>query len=209
MKYITKNLIAVALAVVVSVTAGTAVLAQSSEEETPATPVTTQQTQPTQQARQSREQRVQQVQRTLERCEQIKTRLAERITKSAEVKIAHTERYEKLVNRLDAVIASAESRTYDTAGLVTAKETVAAAITAYGVAIETYTSQLTDASELACDQSASVYGQAIVSSREALEAVRAAGTAVKTAFRQNVVPELQEYKAWLEENATTTEESAA
>lgn len=207
MKKMTKNLVAVALAVIVSVSTGTAVLAQSTETETPETPVTTQQQ--TQQTRQSREQRVQQVQRTLERCEQIKTRLAERITKSAEVKIAHTERYEKLVNRLDAVIASAESRAYDTAGLVTAKETVTAAITAYGVAIDTFTEQLNDASELACDQNANVYGQAIVSSREALEAVRAAGAAVKTAFRQNVVPELQEYKAWLEENATSTEESAA
>ncbi|GEM_PF-3370742 len=207
MKQLSKNLIAIALAVVMSVTAGTAVLAQTAEEESPRTQVTTQQT-PTQQTRQTREQRVQQVQRTLERCEQIKTRLADRISKSAEVKIAHTERYEKLVNRIDAVITSAEARQYDTAGLIAAKEAVTASIAAYGVALETYSQQLTSASELACDQSASVYGQAIVSSREALEAVRAAGAAVKTAFRQSVVPELQEYKTWLEANATATEESA-
>lgn len=208
---ITASLI-VAAALVVSVLGSSAVLAQGVTQETPPTTVTTQQEQQnrpqTEQVRQTREQRVQQVQRTLERCEQIKTRLAERATKAEEVQTAHTTRYERLVNRVDAVIASAESRGYDTAGLVTSKEAVEAALTAYGASIETYTAQLETTSGVACDQNASTYAQAIVTSRETLEAVRTAGALVKTTFRQNVVPELQKYKTWLEENATTTEERA-
>lgn len=216
MKRTIKSLLVVAFAIIIGGAASNTVLAQEVEQESPSTPVTSQErpsparTELTAEQREAREQRIQRVERSLEKCEQIKTRLTERITKSAEVKSAHTERYERLVNRIDAVIASAESRGYDTTDLVAAKTAVTTAITAYGTAIDAFTEQLSAASEVACDASANSYGQAIVISRENLEAVRTAGTAVKTAFRQNVVPELQAYKAWLEENATaTTEEESA
>lgn len=205
------GLVALALAFSLVVASVGTVSAQQSETESPDTPVTTQQERPqSTQNRETREQRVQQVQRTLERCEQIKSRLADRITKSTEVKVAHTERYERLSNRIEAVIASAESRGYDTADLVAAKAAVDAAITAYGVAIDAYTEELGTASEVVCNADANAYGQAIVTSRESLEAVRAAGSAVKTAFRESVVPELEAYKTWLETNESTetSEETA-
>ena len=204
MKTSHKQLIIAAFAIVLAVTTGSSVLAQEAETDSPDTPVSSQQTRP------DREQRVKQVERSLERCKQIATRLEERVAKTSEIKANHSERYERLIKRIDAVVASAQSRDYDTTSLTAAKEKVTTAIAAYELAVDAYIAQLGATSDLSCADNTATYGQAIVGSREALETVRSTSASVRTTFRQTVVPALKDYKAWLEENVTTrtTQESA-
>jgi len=176
----------------------------------PVSPDTTTTSEPTQEQRQvretepreAREVRAQRVERSIERCAQIETRLSERAAKAAEVKEAHIKRYDRMLERLDVVIASAEEKSYDSAALVAARATVVEKIDAYEAAIGAYVEKLADTGAVACSQEPATYGRAIVDSRDSLLAVRNASFDVRTAFRESVIPELRAFKLFLEQNTT-------
>jgi hypothetical protein len=152
--------------------------------------------------RETREVRAQRVERSIERCAQIETRLNDRTAKTTELKEAHITRYDRMLERLDVVIASAEVKSYDSAALVAARATVVEKIDAYEAAIEAYEVKLGTTRAVACGQEPTAYGRAIVDSRDSLLAARNASLDIRTAFRELVVVELRAFKLFLEQNTT-------
>lgn len=200
MKYIRKIIGVMAFVATVAVFGGVTAFAQSEEQVTPPeNPSTTQQ--------QEREQRAET--RALERCEQITERLTTRIGRVNEATERQTALYERLASRLDNVIASAEAVDYDTTALSEAQDAVAQQIEAFVTISTDYTSDLAASADVACGETPVAYGSAISGARESLREVRAAALAVRTTFREQAIPALQDLRAFLAALESTTVETEA
>lgn len=126
--------------------------------------------------------------RVLERCEAIKEKLTVRAQKVQASAEHHAEIYEKLETRLQKIIDYAESVSYDTTALVAAQTSIADKIDAFTVAAQDYSSALSSAEAVTCEDSAANYGEAIVEARDALRTLRESAKAVHEAFRSEAVP---------------------
>lgn len=187
------------IAVTVTIIGGTSVMAQTAEPEENPTPVTTQQ--------QTREERTET--RSAERCERITEKLTTRIGRVNEATERQTGLYERLVGRLDNVIESAAAVEYDTAALIAARDAVNTQIEAF-VAISTdYTSDLAASADVACTQTPETYGAAISSARDSLREVRAAALLIRTTFRDQAIPALQDLRAFLATLSGDTDDASS
>ena len=130
-------------------------------------------------------------------CERVQTRLLTRINKVSELRDTHGEVYDTLLQRLDKVIDNAETKSYDTTQLSDARETVAAAIADYDKAVDALTTSLSTSAEVSCENPIR-YVLLITNARTELKTVREASQAVRTAFVEEVIPTLKEYKTWLQ-----------
>lgn len=197
MKYI-RTLVAVgALVASFVLVGGNTVLAQNDEQVTPPeAPSTTQQ--------EERQERAET--RALERCEQVTERLTTRIGRVNEATERQTTIYERIADRLDNVIESAEAVSYDTTALLEARDAVNLQIEAFVATSTDFTSDLAASADVACSETPVAYGTAISGARESLREVRAAALAVRTTFREQAIPALQDLRAFLAALETTTNE---
>lgn len=187
-----------ALVALSTVIGGASVLAQTADPNVPSeTPVTTQQ--------QQREGR------SAERCERITDRITSRIGRVNEATERQTVLYERLVDRLDGIIQSATAVEYDTAALVAARDDINERIESFVTTATNYTSDLAASADVACAETPATYGAAISGARESLREVRTAALAVRTAFREQAIPALQDFRAFIDtiddEDAASNEQS--
>lgn len=147
-----------------------------------------------------------QVERVLARCEAIKTRITAHIGRVNEATERQVGIYERLIGRIDLVIDRANEVQFDSTALVAARDNVAEKITLFSASATEVTDLLSAAADAACDEDATSYGTAISDARTGLQATRAASQDVRTTFRENVIPALQDFVAWLQVNQPSEEE---
>ncbi|MFZ2126412.1 MAG: hypothetical protein WAV04_02770 [Candidatus Microsaccharimonas sp.] len=140
------------------------------------------------------------------RCTIAQARLNTRITQVDKVKTAQTKVYNDLLARVDLTITSAEAASYDVSDLTAARNTASEAIQAFTTKSSEYTTSLMGTKNLSCGESGGEFVSSLVSTRKVLTETRQANLAIKTAFRNDVVPALQAYALWLKENTTTQED---
>tara|TARA_B100001105_G_scaffold250577_1_gene239091 strand:- start:1016 stop:1597 length:582 start_codon:yes stop_codon:yes gene_type:complete len=156
----------------------------------------------------SDEVRTNQEERSAVRCERVQQSLESRTTRVTEAASTQTALYERIAN----VIAGADTQGYPTEALTAAQREVAQSITNFGLAVDTYTASLSESAEVSCAESTSAYSAAIAEARQNLQSVREAARDVRTTFREAVIPALQDFKTWLEENrqnAATTDQTTS
>ncbi len=156
----------------------------------------------------SDEVRTNQEERSAVRCERVQQSLESRTTRVTEAASTQTALYERIAN----VIAGADTQGYPTEALTAAQREVAQSITNFGLAVDTYTASLSESAEVSCAESTSAYSAAIAEARQNLQSVREAARNVRTTFREAVIPALQDFKTWLEENrqnAATTDQTTS
>lgn len=185
----------------ITLAGGSVALAQTTEPSEPEeTPVTTQQ--------QEREERNET--RSAERCERITERLTTRIGRVNQATERQTGLYERMVSRLDNVIESAAAVEYDTAALIAARDAVNTQIEAFVATSIDFTSDLASSADVACAETPETYGSAISGARDSLREVRAAALLVRTTFREQAIPALQDLRAFLATlSSETTEDELA
>lgn len=160
----------------------------------------------------SDEVRTNQEERSAVRCERVQQSLESRTTRVSEAASNQTALYERLNERIANVIAGADTQGYPTEELRTAQAEVTQSITDFGLAVDTYTASLSESAEVSCAESTSAYSAAIAEARQNLQSVREAARNVRTTFREAVIPALQDFKTWLEENrqnAATTDQTTS
>lgn len=141
------------------------------------------------------------------RCSIAQARLNTRITRVDGVKQTHTERYNTLKMRFDAVITSAEESEYDTTALKTAQAAVADKITVFTTAAVAYNTALLATKNLSCGESDGAFATSLLASREALVDVRSASIDVRQTFREQAIPALKDYATWLKDKSNTQGEA--
>jgi hypothetical protein len=196
-----KQLVAfsVALFVIVAVVGGSVQAQSDTTEDTP-----TDNTQSNTTQTEQRQER--QVQRVLERCDRITERLTNHIGRVNRATEQQVGVYERLNGRLDLIIATANEVQYDSTDLIAARDAIGEKIALFTQAATAATAQLTEAANTACDEEVTAYGTALVASRTNLTAVREAAQDVRQTFREEAIPALQSFAAWLEVNESTEEE---
>ncbi len=131
------------------------------------------------------------------RCKIATTRLDLRITNVEKVKTTQSAVYVQTKTRLDTLLTSATESGYDIAALTAARDSVKTKIDAYTEKATTYTAALTTAKSLTCGESDGAFTTALTGARAALLATRTAALEVRTTFKQQAVPALNDYAAWL------------
>ena len=141
-----------------------------------------------------------QVTRVLERCERITDRLTAHIGRVNTGVERQVGIYERMLARFDAVIDRAAELGYDTTDLTASREAVAEQLATFQATATETTTQLSAAADEACTEDPQAYGVAISSARSELATVREAAQAIRTTFREQAIPALQDFRAWLEVN---------
>lgn len=132
-------------------------------------------------------------------CEKITSRLTTRSQTIATVISVHTDVYTNLQSRLERVVAGASDKGYETSALLLAQNNVNDAVTTFIQKGDDLTRSLTQAADNCATEA--TYGVTISSARSLLKDVRDSGKDVRTTFKDEVVPALKDYRAWLETNA--------
>lgn len=140
------------------------------------------------------------------RCKIATSRLDLRITNVEKVKTTQSALYNETKSKVDTFVTSATDAGYDVAKLTTARDSVKTKIDTYIEKATAYSAALTTAKSLTCGESDGAFTTAVASARTALVATRTAAIDVRTTFKQQVVPALNDYAAWLKlQKANTTE----
>jgi hypothetical protein len=141
------------------------------------------------------------------RCSIAQARLNTRITRVDAVKQTHTETYTALQTRFDAVVTAAGETEYDTVELEAAQAAITAKITTFTTAASAYTTALLATKNLSCGESDGAFATSVLASREALMEVRLASLDVRQTFREQAIPALKDYAAWLKDDTNTQDEA--
>ncbi|MFZ3009837.1 MAG: hypothetical protein WA030_02350 [Candidatus Microsaccharimonas sp.] len=140
------------------------------------------------------------------RCKLAPTRLDLRITAVEKVKTTQSTVYAETKSKVDTFVTSATDAGYDVTALTAARDSVKSKIDTYIEKATAYSAALTTAKGLTCGESDGAFTTALTSARTALLATRTAALDVRTTFKQQVVPALNDYAAWLKlQKANTTE----
>ena len=142
--------------------------------------------------------------RSAARCAIAEGKLEVRETRVQSVIAQHTQVFNALNERLSAVIEEATQAEYDTSALVAAQSSVTTAIDVFIEKGEAYTGALTTVKDAACGESDTTYADALSAARTALRELREATTEVRTVFRSEIIPALQDYVT--SSQTTTVEE---
>ena len=140
------------------------------------------------------------------RCTTAKTKLAAKITSVTTLQTERTNQYTSInerVNRL--VVSSAEANYLDTQKLTTAHDAVKKSIDAYSAQATAYKTSLEKTQAVPCTQTTE-FTRALTVSRAELVKLRTANTSVKTSIKQDAVPAMQNYAAWLKTNTAKVNE---
>lgn len=189
------------IAAIIAVAALVAVPTIAHAQQTPTIKERLTQTERVQEAKAAREAR------QLNRCEALQTKLVTRAEKVQVSSERHAEIYTKLEARLQKVIDYATSVGYDTAALLAAQTSINEKIDAFTVAADEYSTALTEAKDVTCEDDATPYGEAIVDARDALRNLRESAKAVHTAFRSEAVPALTDFAKSVTDEDETEEET--
>jgi hypothetical protein len=135
------------------------------------------------------------------RCNIAQARLNTRITRVDTFKQLQSEKYATLQERIDALVTKAQATEYDTAALEAAQTTIEKKVTAYTAAAAAYTTALLATKNLSCGESDGAFATSVLASREALIKTRQAAQEVRKAFREEAIPALKDYAAWIKDNS--------
>ncbi|MFY9227742.1 MAG: hypothetical protein WAO28_00215 [Candidatus Microsaccharimonas sp.] len=131
------------------------------------------------------------------RCKIATTRLDLRISNVEKVKTTQSAIYTQTKTKVDTFVASATDAGYDVTALTAARDSVKTKIDTYIEKATAYSAALTTAKSLTCGESDGAFTTALASARTALLATRTAALDVRTTFKQQVVPALNDYSTWL------------
>lgn len=142
------------------------------------------------------------------RCKIATTRLDLRIAAVDKAKTNQSTVYNQAKSKLDTFVTSATNAGYDVTALTTARDSVKTKIDTYIEKATAYSAALTTAKSLTCGESDGAFATALTNARAALTATRTAALDVRTTFKQQVVPALNDYAAWLKlQKANTSGEN--
>lgn len=139
------------------------------------------------------------------RCAVAEARLELRVTRVGAARENHAQIYSSIKSRLDTVVENATSAGYDTTDLVAARDSVQQEITTFTEKSDAYYQILTETKNLACGNSDGEFVASLADARLAMVELRTASIAVKTTVRQEAIPAVKDYAAWLKEQATSTQ----
>jgi hypothetical protein len=141
------------------------------------------------------------------RCNIAQARLNTRITRVDTVKQLQSKKYTALQTRIDTLVTEAQATEYDTAAHKAAQSAITDKINAYTTAAAAFTTALLATKNLSCGESDGAFATSVLASREALIKTRQAAQEVRKAFREEAIPALKDYAAWLKDNSNTPGEA--
>lgn len=148
---------------------------------------------------------------TARRCTVAHPRLQERVTRITTLKTKQQTTYTTVSDRVQKIVTSASDNGYDTAALLSANSNLVTKIRTYTEKVEAYNTALKATATAACATTPGdgEYATSLLAARTALIEARTASADVRSTFKNEVVPALKDYAAWLKDKATTktTEEN--
>lgn len=142
------------------------------------------------------------------RCSVAQARIATQLARVEATKTTQIKAYNDVKARIDTLLSNAVAASYtNIAALTAARDAVQAKIVTYTEKATAYSTALGAAQSLTCGKAEGDFAKAIISSRAALLEVRTASLDVRTTLRNEAIPALRDYAAWLKERSTTTEET--
>ncbi|MDB5180711.1 MAG: hypothetical protein JWO54_471 [Candidatus Saccharibacteria bacterium] len=113
-----------------------------------------------------------------------------------------------ITNRINAYITTATDAGYpDISELTTARDSVTKAISTYTIQAAAYKTALNKVESTPCGEGTGEFVIAVNSARTELINLRTKSAAVKTAVKQEAVPALYDYAAWLKTATSDTKEN--
>jgi len=140
------------------------------------------------------------------RCSIAKQKIATHAAAVTTAQTEHTAQYAAIKSKIDTLVSSATEAKYDAVDKLTiARDSVTKAISDYAYQAKIYNTSLVTAQSAVCGEGAGEFVSALATARIELASLRTNSTAVKAAVKENAVPALRDYAAWLKQNTVTTQ----
>ena len=141
-------------------------------------------------------------------CEQVVGKVQERLGSYGDSKGSHTDKYARVLSRLDEISVKLSAKGLDTTNLDLAIGTLDNLVTEYIALYESLIAGLTDVSSYDCTQAAEVYKVSLVDSREALKAVREKRVEIRTHYRDVIRVAFQDLRDQVKEQKVQEKEDS-
>ncbi|MFZ1302211.1 MAG: hypothetical protein WAQ27_06600 [Candidatus Microsaccharimonas sp.] len=142
------------------------------------------------------------------RCTVAIEKITARVAAVTKLQTERTAKYEVIKTQVDAFISKATAAQYpNVAELTTAREAVKLKVDDYAAQGEVYKKALETIQATPCGDASGDFIGAILAARTELVTLREDNLAVKQSIKQEAVPALRNYAAWLKTNSTEVKEN--
>jgi hypothetical protein len=140
------------------------------------------------------------------RCTLAKSRISERADRIQTFGSSRSVAYKNLQSRVEALVTHAETMGYDATAMKVAHEAAEADIATFTAKLEAYHEILATLSQAECGAGDGSFASTLSDARAALTEVRTASLAIRTTYREEVIPAVRAYATTLNERENTQRE---